>query len=171
MGILSKSISEDNVLIKSCHYPILHKNSFSAKHNVLLGIGGNVGHVVRRFEYLYYFLVKSPFITIIETSPILKNPPFGYLKQRDFYNAVIHMQTNLTARKLLDYTMRIERRFGRKRSFQDAPRTLDIDMIFFDDRDIKTERLTVPHPHWQDRESVLIPLDSMKGVAWLKRHL
>ncbi len=158
-------------LKKRKYYPHLSTNSSVGRHNVLLGIGGNMGDVSRRFGHLYHFLVQSPFITIIETSPILRNPPFGYLEQDDFYNAVMHIQTDLMPRVLLDYMLRVEKRFGRRRSFENAPRTLDIDMIFYDDRKIDTDRLTIPHPFWQERDSVLIPLSHMKGVTWLKRLL
>lgn len=160
-----------NSLKKREHYPYLSTNLSAGKHNVLLGIGGNMGDTSRRFGHLYHFLVQSPFVTIVETSPIFRNPPFGYLEQDDFYNAVVYIQTDLIPRVLLEYILRVEKRFARKRSFENAPRTLDIDMIFYDDRKIDTDRLTIPHPHWQDRDSVLIPLSYMKGVAWLKRLL
>ena len=56
---------------------------------------------------------------------------------------------------------RLETRFGRKRSFQDAPRTLDIDIIFFDNKKIHTKKLIIPHKDWANRESVIIPLKYM----------
>jgi 2-amino-4-hydroxy-6-hydroxymethyldihydropteridine diphosphokinase len=116
-------------------------------------------------------LVKSSLVTIVETSPILRNPPFGYLKQDDFFNAVVHIRTSLMPRELLEYMLRVEKYFGRKREFQDGPRTLDIDLIFYENREINTSRLTVPHPNWQDRDSVKIPLSKMKGKRWSKRLL
>ena len=58
---------------------------------------------------------------------------------------------------------RLEVRYGRKRSFQDAPRTLDIDIIFFDDKKINTKNLIIPHKNWANRESVIIPLKHMKN--------
>ncbi len=61
-------------------------------------------------------------------------------------------------RELLEFLLRTEKRFGRRRSFANAPRTLDLDLIFFDRVKMKTPRLTLPHPHWAERESVLIPL-------------
>ena len=157
------------------HYPYrlkrISKERYPFGHDVLLGIGGNIGDVPRRFEHLYTFLVKSPFVTVVETSPILKNPPFGYLEQEDFYNAVIHIRTPLMPGKLLVYILRIEKYFGRKRKFQDGPRTLDIDMIFYENREMETKRLILPHPRYRERDSVMVPLREMKGVAWLKRHL
>ena len=54
--------------------------------------------------------------------------------------------------------MRLEKKFARKRSFANAPRTLDLDIIFFDNRIVNTKKLQIPHPSWQKRESVTIPL-------------
>ena len=93
---------------------------------------------------------------------ILKNPPFGFENQDDFFNSIIVLQVNMQPRALLDYLMRLEKKFGRRRSFANAPRTLDLDIIFFDNRVIKTDRLTIPHVDYSNRESVVIPLASMR---------
>jgi len=130
---------------------------------VLLGIGGNVGDVLRRFEHLFQYLKTSPFVTVLETAPVLKNPPFGYLDQDDFYNSLILVETNLTPRALLRYILGIEKKFGRKRLFKDGPRTLDIDIIFYENVKMDTKMLTIPHPEWMNRASVLIPLSKMKN--------
>ena len=58
---------------------------------------------------------------------------------------------------------RLEVRYGRKRSFQDAPRTLDIDIIFFENKKINTKNLIIPHKNWANRESVIIPLKRMNN--------
>ncbi len=171
MPRITKKLREGLKLIRSPHYPRQHSILIPHRHQALLGIGGNVGDTVRRFEHLYLFWVKSPYITVMETSPILRNPPFGYLNQDDFYNALVYIQTELTPIQLLDYVLRVEKQFGRKRSFANAPRTLDIDMIFYDHLKIDRPRLTVPHPHWRERDSVMIPLQQMKGIPWSKRHL
>ncbi len=171
MPRITKNLHEGLTLIHSSYYPRQQSVLHPRRHQALLGIGGNVGDTIRRFERLYLFWVKSPYITVVETSPILRNPPFGYLDQDDFYNALVTIQTNLTPIQLLDYILRVEKRFGRKRSFANAPRTLDIDMIFYDQRKVDKPRLTVPHPHWRERDSVVIPLQQMKGIPWSKRHL
>jgi 2-amino-4-hydroxy-6-hydroxymethyldihydropteridine diphosphokinase len=67
-------------------------------------------------------------------------------------------KTSMEPKEFLRYLLRVEKRFGRKRSFANAPRTLDLDIIFFDNRIINTKNLNVPHPHWYKRESVVIPL-------------
>ena len=136
--------------------------SSAKRYQVTIGIGGNIGDVKRRFEHLLIVLQRDKRIDFLQTSLILKNPPFGFENQDDFFNSIIVLQVNMQPRALLDYLMRLEKKFGRRRSFANAPRTLDLDIIFFDNRVIKTDRLTIPHEHWSNRESVVIPLASMR---------
>ena len=161
MPMIKKQIDSSDTLIKTSLYP----KSFVGKggKKVLLGIGGNIGDVLRRFEHLFWCFKRSPFVSIVETSPILKNPPFGYIEQNDFYNALLLIETRLRPKALLCYILHIERLFGRKRLFKDAPRTLDIDIIFYENVSMDSETLTLPHPEWMKRSSVLIPLTYMKG--------
>ena len=147
--------------MKGTQYPAV----FNAKggHKALLGIGGNIGDVVRRFEHLICYLKRSSFISVIETAPILKNPPFGYREQGDFYNSLLLIETHLSPKALLRYVLRVEKVFGRKRLFKDGPRTLDIDILFYENVKMDTKNLILPHPEWMKRNSVLIPLLHMKG--------
>lgn len=155
-----KWLSPDYRLIYAPYFPYERKrNSSSFGHRAVIGIGGNTGNVVRRFAHLFVFLRRrKDAIAIVETSPILKNPPFGYANQPDFYNAVMTVETRLNPRALLHFLLRTEKRFGRKRTFKNAPRTLDLDLIFYDDRRMERNDLTLPHPHWSERDSILIPL-------------
>ena len=66
-------------------------------------------------------------------------------------------------KELLAYLMRVEKYFSRKRTFKNAPRTLDLDILFFDNRVVNTPKLIIPHPHWQERDSVVIPLLSLSA--------
>ena len=160
--MVKKNILDDkHTLIFMPHYPYVTKRR--GGHKVLLGVGGNIGDVLRRFEHLFWYLKRSHFVNIVETAPILKNPPFGYTEQDDFYNSLLLIETYLTPKALLCYILRIERVFGRKRVFKDAPRTLDIDIIFYENVKMDTKNLTLPHPEWTNRNSVIIPLTHMKG--------
>ena len=161
--IKKKRINKNNTLISTQHFPYNKNSKNTKKYKALLGIGGNIGDVLRRFEHLFHYFKKSNFVTLIETAPILKNPPFGYMEQGDFYNSLILVETNLTPRELLNYVLRVEKVFGRKRLFKDGPRTLDIDIIFYENVIMETKSLTLPHPGWMKRSSVLIPLSMMKG--------
>ena len=159
--MLFKRLNENLVVIKSRLFPTAFKGSFK-RYAVTLGVGGNVGDVPRRLEKLIVTLQRENLCSVIQTGPILKNPPFGYMDQADFYNSVILVKTDLKPLAFLKYILAVERRFGRKRSFANAPRTLDIDIIFYENRKMKTKNLTLPHPHWQERESVVIPLSYME---------
>lgn len=136
------------------------------RYEALVGLGGNVGDVMRRFDRLIYALRRTRALAVLQTAVIFKNPPFGYLPQDDFYNSVMRITTNLQPLALLQLLLRLEQRFGRRRSFANAPRTLDLDLIFFEGRRMNHPRLTLPHPHWHERESVLVPLQSLhvRGV-------
>jgi len=158
---LQRDLGKGLVLYMDRRYPAVSRNVSHLRYRSLVGIGGNVGDVVRRFHHLYYTLKRFSGVNVIRCSIILKNPPFGFKDQDDFYNALLEVTTSMTPHRFLDFLLRIEKRFGRKRSFANAPRTLDLDMIFFDGRIINTKRLNVPHPHWQERESVVIPLSYM----------
>jgi 2-amino-4-hydroxy-6-hydroxymethyldihydropteridine diphosphokinase len=168
---MQRQLNENNTLIFTEHFPYNSKDKQVKKYKALLGIGGNIGNVVRRFEQLFLFLKKSRVVNIVDTAPILKNPPFGYLEQGDFYNSLLWIETNLTPRDLLMYVLRVEKHFGRKRLFKDGPRTLDIDIIFYDNIKMQTKTLTLPHPEWMNRESVLIPMPFMsKNMSRRKKR-
>ncbi len=160
-----KKLNDALTLIFTPHFPYNAKKERKNRHRALLGIGGNVGDVLRRFEHLFVFLQRSALVDIVETAPILKNPPFGYTEQEDFLNTLILVETELSAKALLRYVLHTEKRFGRKRLFKDGPRTLDIDIIFYDTASVESERLTLPHPGWMQRASVLIPLAMMKKAV------
>ena len=155
-----KQLNQQNTLIFSLHFPYTAKSK--GGNYALLGIGGNVGDVIRRFHHLFWYFKRGCFVRIVETSAMVKNPPFGYTQQDDFYNALILVETRLSPKKLMRFLLRVEKVFGRKRLFKDGPRTLDIDMIFYEDITMQTDILTLPHPQWDKRASVLIPLATMK---------
>ena len=161
--ILTKKINGDLEKIKKPFYPMNDRSKQGKKGMVTLSIGGNIGDVLRRFDKLFVMFRKSPFVSIVATSPILKNPPFGYLDQPDFYNAIIILHSNLKPKRLMRYLLNIEKRLGRKRTFQNAPRKIDIDMLRYDDRIINTRSLIIPYKKAMNRESVITPL------CWMKR--
>jgi len=132
------------------------------KHRALVGIGGNEGKVVERFGRLMRYWMNCRLVHVVETSPLLKNPPFGYTDQPDFFNALAWVQTSLSPQAFLKHLLHVEKHFGRVRSFKYAPRTLDLDLIFFDAVVLNTPRLILPHPHWSQRLSVTLPLGMME---------
>jgi len=159
---LKCKLSKTLTTFKGLHFGYKQKLKSNLRYEVTIGIGGNIGDVKRRFEHLFYFFKRENQVELLQTSLILKNPPFGFTNQDDFLNSIVILKTNLQPLEFLDYLMRVEKRFSRKRSFANAPRTLDLDIIFFDNRVINKQRLQVPHPSWSKRESVVIPLADIK---------
>lgn len=151
-------LSKDRILFFIKNYPRIIKKKSNKKHIVVVGIGGNVGNLFRRFDKLYNYLKKSSNFDLLQTSPIFKNPPFGYLNQPHFFNAIIVLKTNLNPHQVLKQLLRIERKFKRKRDFKDSPRTLDLDIIFYDKIYLNKNNLIIPHKDFYKRESVLLPL-------------
>jgi len=89
---------------------------------------------------------------------LYKTQPIGYTKQDWFINLVIKVETEMDAPALLCSLKEIETRLGRVKTLRWGPRAIDLDILFFNDHQIQTDELTVPHPLIQDRRFVLIPL-------------
>jgi 2-amino-4-hydroxy-6-hydroxymethyldihydropteridine diphosphokinase len=96
--------------------------------------------------------------TVTRVSSLYETDPVGYVDQPNFLNAVVALATGLEPLDLLAGTSAIEQAHGRERSFKNAPRTLDIDILFYDDRTIAERQLVVPHPRLVERAFVLVPL-------------
>ncbi|AFI06231.1 2-amino-4-hydroxy-6-hydroxymethyldihydropteridine diphosphokinase [Helicobacter cetorum] len=141
-------------------FPSASKSGVCFSNRVVLGIGGNIKSPLKTLERCYLWLKNHSGIGRLLTSPIYLNPPFGYTQQPTFYNATIVLRTYLSLREFFALVFYIERRFGRKRKrdFKDAPRTLDIDILAFNKVVLNQAYLTLPHPKWHERESVLVPL-------------
>lgn len=131
--------------------------------SVVLGIGANIGtqdKILARFWHLLCFFASHSRIFGISTSPIYRNPPFGYANQAHFYNALVTLSTSLSLLQIYALVFYAERKFGRvrKREFKNAPRMIDIDIIFYSDCIFRAKYLTLPHPSYHNRASVLIPM-------------
>ena len=160
---MKEKLSPTLALFYSSNFPKKFNSNSLKKYSVIIGIGGNIGNTKKIFDKLILCLKKDSRFTLLITSPLLKNPPFGFLEQSDFLNGIIRLKTNLCPTAFLKAMQRYENKFGRKRSFQDAPRTLDIDIIFFENKKINTKNLIIPHKNWANRESVIIPLKRMNN--------
>ena len=103
MAVLRKRIAPGLMLLHCEGYPFLAsaQRLRRGEKEVWLGIGGNVGDVLRRFRRLLVFLGRRRDLRVLESSPVLINPPFGYLDQTDFYNAVLRIATSLPPEELL----------------------------------------------------------------------
>ena len=155
---MKQKLSHDLKLFYLNTFPYKNSKQSSKNNQVTIGIGGNIGDTRKIFKKLFLVLQQDNRFFIEKTTPILQNPPFGYLEQNDFFNALIVLRTDLGAFECLRAFQHYENKFKRKRSFKDAPRTLDIDIIFFNRQKINTKDLIVPHQGYKNRQSVLIPL-------------
>ncbi|MEF8760882.1 MAG: 2-amino-4-hydroxy-6-hydroxymethyldihydropteridine diphosphokinase [Candidatus Accumulibacter sp. UW25] len=103
-------------------------------------------------------LAALPESRLLRMSSLYRTAPLGIRGQPDFINAVAALETGLDPEPLLDALFAVERRFGRRREFHHAPRTLDLDLLLYDQQVIDSQRLTVPHPRMHLRAFVLAPL-------------
>ncbi len=160
-----KKLTNDLTLYFNNNYPNCINKIAHKRYTVFLGIGGNLGNVSKIFDNLLKRFKCDTSLIAKETSPLLKNPPFGYLEQDYFLNAIIKINTDMHPHFLLKKMQKYENFFGRKRSFKNAPRTLDIDILFIQKNGkniiLNTKDLIIPHIGWQKRDSIKIPLMSM----------
>jgi 2-amino-4-hydroxy-6-hydroxymethyldihydropteridine diphosphokinase len=143
----------------------------------ILSLGGNVGDVVAAFASAACDLNAHPDIDVTGQSSLWRTKPWGLADQPDFLNMALAVETALTPEALLDECQSIEKGQGRIRVQRWGPRTLDIDIVVFGTLEVRTERLTLPHPRAHERGFVLAPLceiapDAVLGgrsaAEWLK---
>ena len=123
-----------------------------------LGLGSNLGDKKFYLSEACRMLEAGKEIFIINKSFIYQSEPWGNLDQPLFYNAVIKIETSFSPEKLLSVCQEIESSLGRERMIHWGARTIDIDIVLFDDQIIKTDILIVPHPYLAERDFVLMPL-------------
>jgi 2-amino-4-hydroxy-6-hydroxymethyldihydropteridine diphosphokinase len=123
-----------------------------------IGLGANLDDPAAQVEYALAELDRLPETRLIARSALYASAPVGYVDQPDFVNAVAQVETGLAPRTLLEALFDIEHRHGRARSFRNAPRTLDLDLLLYGGACFHEEGLTLPHPRMTERAFVLVPL-------------
>lgn len=129
-----------------------------SSHIAYIGLGSNLADPVAQLSRALEALDKLPQTRLMKNSSLYRSAPVGYLDQPDFINAVAQVETALSPRTLLDALLALELECGRTREFQNAPRTLDLDVLMYDDLVHHEHGLTVPHPQMHLRAFVLQPL-------------
>lgn len=124
---------------------------------IVLSFGSNMGNRVRNIEKALYLLKKFN-IYPKRFSSFYLTQPVGFVFQPSFINAVGIFQTNLSPQEVLKIIKKIESKFYRLRVFKNAPRLLDIDILFYNSEIINEENLKIPHPQILKRNFVLLPL-------------
>ena len=100
----------------------------------------------------------TPQMSVKKKSSIYETPPWGFIDQAAFLNQVVKVETYLKPEALLSHLKRLEMALGRVPSFENGPRLIDIDILFFDDVVMDTPPLVIPHPRLHERAFVLVPL-------------
>jgi 2-amino-4-hydroxy-6-hydroxymethyldihydropteridine diphosphokinase len=128
--------------------------------DVLIALGGNVGDVRATFEKAIANICGMAQAALTARSSDYATPPWGETQQARFINACIEIETSLDPHALLFTLHKIENKFGRDRAREQrwGPRTLDLDLIAYDDLSIDKPELTLPHPRLFERAFVLVPL-------------
>lgn len=128
------------------------------QNNVYIALGSNIGDRLGFLGKAILHLSQHPDIEVQALSSIYETEPVGYVDQEAFYNMVIEIATHLSAAEVMELCLEIEQRLGRVRTIVNGPRTVDLDLVYYDDFIIDEESLTLPHPRLQDRSFVLVPL-------------
>jgi len=124
----------------------------------IVGVGANLGDAIAQVRAGLAAVGALPGTRLVATSSLYRTAPVGYANQPDFMNAAALVETSLPPRALLSELQAIEARFGRSRSFKDAPRSLDLDLLLYDDLAIDEPGLVVPHPRLHERAFALAPV-------------
>jgi 2-amino-4-hydroxy-6-hydroxymethyldihydropteridine diphosphokinase len=128
---------------------------------VFIALGTNIEPREQHLTDAIERLTNNEYISMQKKSSIYQTAPVGYADQADFLNMVIEIGTSLTALDLLDLCQGIERCLGRKRNIRFGPRTIDLDILVYNQENRQTERLIIPHPRMHERAFVLIPLEEI----------
>ncbi len=127
-------------------------------HTVYLSVGSNMGDRVAQIQQGLQRLSENPQLRDVKVSSFLETEPYGYTEQGKFVNAAIVLQTLYTPYELLGFLHKVEEKAGRKREIHWGPRTLDLDILFYDNEILEQSDLIVPHPDMENRLFVLDPL-------------
>jgi len=128
------------------------------KITATIGLGANLNDPAAQIDRALAELDNLPATRLLARSSLYASAPIGYADQPDFVNAVAQVETELAPRALLAALLHLEHRHGRARSFRNAPRTLDLDLLLYDGAHFHEDGLTLPHPRMQERCFVLLPL-------------
>jgi 2-amino-4-hydroxy-6-hydroxymethyldihydropteridine diphosphokinase len=133
-----------------------------AVHHAFVAFGANLGDPPEQIRSAWKSLAREPIIDAVALSHLYRNAPVGGPSdQPDYVNAVGYVRTAMSARELLDECLAMEQRFGRERGAHWGPRTLDVDLILFDDEQCSEPGLILPHPRLRERLFVLVPLSDI----------
>lgn len=136
-------------------------------HNSIIALGSNMGNKELFIENAINAFNEDSKCIIKKISDMIITPPYGYTDQEDFLNGALIIETLYSPLQLLEFIHNIENSQGRKREIHWGPRTLDLDILFYDDLILETDDLIIPHPEIEKRDFVITPL---KQISPYKIH-
>lgn len=137
---------------------------------VFIGLGANVGDVLKAIPQAMKELSEIPRTRLLAKSSLYRTAPVGIENQPDFVNAVAKLCTGLSAKELLGQLHVMERRHGRVRREKNGPRTLDLDLLMYDDLVSSDSSMIIPHPRMHERAFVLLPLSEIAPEIVIPGH-
>ncbi|MDY5846483.1 MAG: 2-amino-4-hydroxy-6-hydroxymethyldihydropteridine diphosphokinase [Bariatricus sp.] len=136
-------------------------------HEAYVAVGSNMGDKKRYIETALVGLANTKGCRVMKVSSLIVTEPYGGVAQDEFLNGAVKIETRLTPHELLDVLHKLEREAGRERKIHWGPRTLDLDILLYDNEIIEDDDLCVPHADMHNRTFVLEP---MAEIAPYKRH-
>ena len=127
-------------------------------HTVFLGVGSNLGDRLENIRAAAELINETELTRVTRISKIYETEPYGYLDQDMFLNGVFEIQTLLTPRTLVNLLLDIEHQLKRERTISNGPRTIDLDILFYDNLITSFEEAVIPHPRLHERSFVMTPL-------------
>ncbi|MBM6753914.1 2-amino-4-hydroxy-6-hydroxymethyldihydropteridine diphosphokinase [Lactobacillus alvi] len=127
-------------------------------NQVYLSLGSNIGDRMQHLQRAVEMLQLRPENQLLAISPVFETEPVGGVQQRSFYNIALKLTTSLNAADLLKYLHVIERSLRRQRLIHWGPRTIDLDILYFNNEEYRSATLKIPHPEIKNRRFVIEPL-------------
>lgn len=131
------------------------------RHKAYIGIGSNMGNKEENLKSAIKYVNDSENIEVTKESSFMVTKPWGYTDQDDFLNCVIEVETILEPEELMNVLLNIEEMLKRERIVRWGPRTIDLDILLYDDLITNNEKVIIPHPRMHEREFVLRPLNEI----------
>lgn len=123
-----------------------------------LGLGTNMGNREQYLREACKIIQNNKFIKVLQISKVYETKPWGYTAQENFLNICIEVETTLSPEELLEACHIVEKELDRVRTVRWGPRTIDVDILFFNNIVSTDVNLTLPHPRIKERAFVLIPI-------------
>ena len=132
-------------------------------HKVYIGIGSNLGDRQANIAAAINRVSSLDETIVTKTSPVYETEPIGGPPQGNYLNGVFEILTDLSPRRLLDELLAIEKQLGRTREGRNLPRTIDLDILLYDDIILAEKDLVIPHPRMNERDFVTGPLNEIRA--------